>query len=164
MKQKYNQTVVDYVEDVQLANMRLNVPLPEEQIVDLVCNSLLPKYAIVIAYFDDKNIESLVNVCKRFERSLPLTDSMDSKANYFKKKPPFYNSQPAASSTSHTSTSHTPSSSPLTSSHSPPFNKNKVRCTFCNTPGHTWNFCRKRKFQYQQNQNNRQNQQRTSKN
>lgn len=149
MKQQYNQSVVDYVEDVQLANLRLNLPLPEDQITDLVCNSLLPKYAVVIAYFDDKNIESLVNVCKRFERSLTLSDGSDSKANDFKKTTSFKPYRQNNSSSTSTATST------LTSSTSTPFNKSKFRCSFCNAQGHTKPFCRKWKSESQRNSDKR---------
>lgn len=129
MKQKFNQSVVDYVDEIKLANLRLDVHLTEEQLVDLVSDSLLPKYALAIAYFAEKDLSSLVNVCRRFEKH-----SVD------KPLPHFTSPQATSSSSTHSSSSNS---------------RKTLNCFYCKAQGHTKPFCRKWKFDSQKNYDKR---------
>lgn len=155
MKQKFNQPIVEYVEDVQLANLRLDVPLSEEQLVDLVCDSLQPKYALAIAYFSEKSLSTLVSVCSKFEKL-----SVDKPAPHFNSSPRgtfqktsysnrVHYSQPPTQvqgSYSPRPTYNEASFSPRASSSSSSFNNKKAfNCFYCKEQGHTKQFCQKLK-------------------
>lgn len=150
MKQKSNQAIVEYVEDVQLANLRLDVPLSEEQLVDLVCDSLQPKYAVAIAYFSEKNLSALVRVCSKFDKlsvDKPVSHFNQSsrvsfpKTSYSHRGHDSQQSYPpqAQGSYSHRATYNQASFSPRTSSD----NKKSFNCFYCKEQGHTKQFCQK---------------------
>lgn len=164
MKQKFNQAIVEYVEDIQLANLRLDVPLSEEQLVDLVCDSLQPKYALAIAYFSEKSLSALVSVCTKFDKL-----SVDKPVPHFNASPrpnfpkPSYSNRahyPQPSCPPQAQGSYTPrgsfnqaSFSPRASSSNSSFNSKKTfSCFYCKEQGHTKKYCEKwKKDSFKQN-------------
>lgn len=158
MKQKFSQAIVEYVEDVQLANLRLDVPLSEEQLVDLVCDSLQPKYALAIAYFSEKSLSALVSVCTKFDKlsvDKPVPHfNASPKPNFSKSSYSSYSNRahysqqpcPPQAQGSHTprGSSNQASFSPRASSSNSSFNSKKTfNCFYCKEQGHTKKYCEK---------------------